>query len=168
MRWSREPYEVMRVTVLCQKRLEPNGEEPALTAVIMHMAAFYQDLPFCLNWGTWLIFYILSKRGVWLTRNRTEHFKHRSSSAKRKSYPAGDFSFAELKSNEIPWLGETGCPTDALATPAVLIFLNNSLRKCIPSQKTVVTHLSSQESGCCPSKQLLEENLLLWAGKSKA
>lgn len=151
MRWSWEPYDVMRVAVSCQKRLELKGEEPALTVVIMHVAALYRDLPLCLNCGTWLIFYILSKGGVWLTRNRTEHFKHRSSSAKRKSYPAGEFSFAELKSDEIPWLGETGRPTDALATLAVLIFLNNSLRKCIPSQKNCckASELSGAQASSC-------------------
>lgn len=54
-------------------------------------------------------------------------------SAKRKSCPAVDFSFAKHKSNEIPLLRETGCSTKPLATEAVLIFLNNSLRKCILS-----------------------------------
>lgn len=149
--------EVLRITASWQKRLEPNGEGHALSVVIIHVAALSGSPFLPPQWDMINILHTV-QRGVWLTRNRTEHFKHRSSSAKRKSCPAGDFSFAKLKSDKIPWLGETGCPTDALATQAVLIFLNNTPRKCICFQKTMVMHLR---------KGAVRENLLIWAGKSK-
>lgn len=129
-------FSVMGITASCQKRLEFDGEGRAVSAAVTHVLVLYCDCPSIhLNTETWLIFYILSKMGVWLTRNRTKHFKSGSPSAKRKSCPAVDFSFAKLKSNAIPRLRETGCPTGALATQAVLIFLNNSLRKYICFQK---------------------------------
>ena len=158
----------MGITASCQKRLESDWEGHGVSTAITHLLFLYWDHPsFHLNTGTWLISYILSKSRMWLTRNRTERFKYRSRFAKRKSCPAVHCSFAKHKSNEIPLLRETGCSTKPLATEAVLIFWNNSLRTCIlslSSQKTAKDALELWKS-ILPKQIPGRENPPRWPGK---
>lgn len=88
----RTSFSGMGITVPCQKRLGFDGERHGTPTAITHMLFLYCDHPsFHLNTGTWLIFYILSKRGMWLTRNRTKRFKHRFPLCQEKILPSCTF-----------------------------------------------------------------------------